>query len=481
MKLTQFFSALCLVSLVNTVTATDPKSTTALSANLEVSADGLNRFTLPAQALQESRFKDLRDIRVVNGSGQTLPLARIDSAQTVGEINRRTVPLVLYPVYATHSTGSTVISGDTKFRFEESNGRKVVQIDLGADKPTAKTANDQKTVVGVILDLRTVKDSIEKLTLGITLPLGRPISIQVRASKDLQQWRTIRSNASLYRFAANNAAELPIEESSIDLAGVSIQEDYIQLDWSAESADKSSSIEVKGVSAIVSSRSQKTTAPYQVPVTVTNLAKAGAYQINLPYAPHVQSLTVRPSQTNTLVPFVVSIEKASQKPNSDAITIPVGRSVAFRLKKEQDEMLNPPMPIAFDQANVQLTIQGENSVVSFTTAPQISAQIMPIDLAFVASAPGPFKVEVQRLGSDNRGTELLPIKTLIPGYQLGDENKLSVAKVNSESVVATPTAAATTEAKSAMPPTKTLILWAVLLAGVILLAFLAFSLSKQKE
>jgi hypothetical protein len=464
--------------------AADPKqSTTVVSTVLEVSADGLNRLTLPLQVLQESRFKDLRDIRIVNGSGQALPIARISSARTTQEVSKKDVPLTMYPVYANPATGtSNAISGETKFRFEESNGRKVVEIDLGQSKPLLKDGKEQRAMVGVLLDLRSIKDSIDKLSLNIKMPMGRPISIQVRSSKDLQQWRTVRASASLYRFAAADAAALPIEETTIDFTGVALQDDYLQLDWSAEVGDKASNIEVQAVSAITSTRTQKTTPLYEMKVPVTAAAnKTGVFQFSLPYAPHVQSLTIRPTQLNTLVPFVLSTEQAPIKANAEIVSTPIARSVAFRLKKEQTEMLSPALPIALDRSDVNFNVQGEQAAVAFTIPPEISAQLLPVDMAFVASAPGPFKLEVQRLAADNPGTALLPIGTLIPGYQFGDESKLATAKVNIESTVTTAMAPEKIEEKSSLPPTKTLILWGVLLAGVVLLAYLAFSLSRQKE
>jgi hypothetical protein len=466
------------------VQAADPKAaTTVASTTVEVSADGLNRLTLPAQVLQESRFKDLRDVRIVNGSGQALPLARISSTRPAQEISKKEIPLTMYPVYANSAAGtSTTISGETKFRFEESNGRKVVEIDLGQSKPVAKDGKEQRPMVGVLLDLRAIKDSVDRLSLNIKMPLGRPISIQVRSSKDLQQWRTVRPSASLYRFAAADAVALPIEETTIDLTGLALQDEYLQLDWSTESGDKANSIEVQAVSATTSSRTQKAALLYEVKVPVNAAAnKTGVFQFSLPYAPHVQSLTIRPTQMNTLVPFVLSTEQAPLKANSDVVSVPIARSVAFKLKKEQAEMLNPALPISLDRSDVNFNVQGEQAAVAFISAPEVTAQILPIDMAFVASAPGPFKLEVQRLSADNPGSALLPIGTLIPGYQFGDESKLSVAKVNLEAIVTTTAATGKEETKSSLPPTKTLILWGVLLAGVILLAYLAFSLSRQKE
>jgi Protein of unknown function (DUF3999) len=486
-QLTAVASSTCLALCAH---AADPKqNTTVVSTTLEVSAYGLNRLTLPVQVMQQSRYRDLRDLRVVNGSGQVLPLARINNTAAQQEATKKNIPLTMYPVYSNSASGgSTAISGETKFRFEESNGRKVVEIDLGQAKPVGKSGAEQRIMVGVLLDLRTIKEPIEKLGLKIKMPMGRPIGIQVRSSKDLQQWRTVRASASVYRFAAIDAAAAPIEETSIDLSSTSLQDDYLQLDWSSESSsansasDLANSIEVQAVTALVSSRNQKTLALYEVKVPVNAVTgKTGVYQFSLPYAPHAQSLTIRPAQMNTLVPFVLSTEQAPIKANSDVISTPIARSVAFRLKKEQTEMLNPALAISIERADTSFNVQGEQNAVAFTNPPEITAQMMPIDLAFVASVPGPFKLEVQRLAADNPGTTLLPIGTLIPGYQFGDESKLASAKINSDAIITTASTAGETEPKSSMPPTKTLMLWGILFAGVLLLAYLAFSLSKQKD
>ena len=76
----------------------------------------------------------------------------------------------------------------------------------------------------------------------------------------------------------------------------------------------------------------------------------------------------------------------------------------------------------------------------------------------------------------NLPSAYLPLPSLMPGYQSGQENKLPLAKVDASG--ATPVIVASGAVNGSVP-TRSLVLWAVLIAGALALAAMAWALMKQ--
>ena len=110
----------------------------------------------------------------------------------------------------------------------------------------------------------------------------------------------------------------------------------------------------------------------------------------------------------------------------------------------------------------------------------------PAQLVFLASGPGPFTLAAGLAGSAAAAGAFLPMASLVPGYQPLQENTLPVAladvsraDVNGGKSAGGPMVAAT--AASDGVPTRSLVLWGVLLAGAAALALMAWCCSGRRK
>ena len=89
------------------------------------------------------------------------------------------------------------------------------------------------------------------------------------------------------------------------------------------------------------------------------------------------------------------------------------------------------------------------------------------------------------LKDDGALNAYLPLPSLVPGYQPRQEDSLPLARLASDgapaSVQPSPAAPTTVQASAASEgtPTRTLVLWGVLLVGVVLLGAMAWALARQ--
>jgi hypothetical protein len=115
----------------------------------------------------------------------------------------------------------------------------------------------------------------------------------------------------------------------------------------------------------------------------------------------------------------------------------------------------------------------------------VALEFEPVQLVFVASGSGPFTLAAGLAGSDGALNAYLPLPSLVPGYQPRQEDSLPLARLAAdaapESVQASPPAPTTVQAGAASEgtPTRTLVLWGVLLAGVLLLGGMAWALVRN--
>lgn len=440
----------------------------ALRAPLNVAANAsLQRLVLPADALVRLQTNNYSDVRVFNSQGQSVPIALAQvAAQT--QTQQAQVKLAAYPIMAETDAFGTLGNEGISLRIEERQGKRVVQVDTAGAKAKASAAN--KKIVGVLLDARLVKEPVISMALDVDLPVAQPITFDVQASKDLKSWRSL-ADTVLYR-AAEAAASGELGSQRMTLAFSDLKDHYLRITW--QGAADATSVAVRGATLTTS---QSTSSNPRVSALIATPALTNAHELSfaLPFATPVAALKIKAPGANVLIPVRVLGRNDRSQP-----WMPLASTVLYNITTNGKEQANTAVELggtAYGSAYKEIKIEADKKTAGFSAAPEVSALFEPTQVIFLASGTAPFTLAA---GLANAVSAYLPLSSLIPGYQSGQESALPLASAAlTAGAIAAP--AVTAQSPSNTPPTRSLVLWGILLAGVVLLGLMAWALMKQPK
>ncbi|MDO9387437.1 MAG: DUF3999 family protein [Thiobacillus sp.] len=411
----------------------------------------LQRLALPREALAALQTANAADVRLFNGKGQSVPIAPIPQRNESIALAPREWPI--YPVMATHPQQNL---GNLSLRIEKTADRSVVHVIEGANaEPAAATRQ-----IATLVDTRPIKGPLAELTVDAELAPGEPVALTVSASKDLKNWRTLAQDVPVFRFGADGPGSL-----QVPLPGVHLEEEYLRISWPPGAA-----FSLRGV-RITPAASAARARLLAVPLAAKPDGKG--LVIALPFATPLQALDIRPADANTLVPVRLSGRSVRGEPWRALAT-----GVAYRLHADGGESFGPPLEL--NGATVrELRIEPATGDFVFASTPRVTALLLPQEWVFVASGPPPFILAVGRAGAE---TTRLPLASLIPGHTAGAEDKLPAARVNLASITRQPPAKLSRISQAlGASSTRSLVLWAVLIGGVLVLGGVAWAVMRQMK
>lgn len=424
----------------------------------------LQRLLVPAEALVRLQSAGYGDLRLFNAAGQPVPMALANvAAETAAQ--EQQVKLTAYPILG--AAGAAGLEG-LSLRIEERQGRRVVQLNNSGANTTG-AASPQK-VLGALLDTRTVNAPAARLTLDADLPAGQPVSFDVQASKDLKNWRPL-ADTVLYRADAS-APAASLGDNSMALSMAELKDHYLRVTWG------DAAVTLRGAT-LVTSRStalrQRVGATMAAPV----LTHPHELTFALPFATPVAALKITPQGSNVLVPIRVLGRNDRNQPWGL-----LASAVVYRMTAAGKEQTSGPVELQGSSVR-EMKIEADLKTPGFAAAPEIVLQFEPAQLIFLASGQGPFTLAAGLASSTGAAGAFLPMASLIPGYKAQQENSLPVAQADvSKADVTGGSAGAAGPLVAAPPPsqgmpTRTLVLWGILLAGALALGLMAWVLLKQ--
>ena len=456
--------ALCATTLVFVATAqaadTDKPEDYSLRYSLQTRADaGLQRLVLPEAALVALRAGDRADIRVFNAAGQAVPLAIAPVRPVVQAATASRWPL--YPINATASEQTNI--GGMQLRIEERAGQRTVRVDTGSAAKSAAATTQQ---IGALVDTTTLSAALDNLLVDADFAVGQPVPLTIAASKDLKSWRTLVDSVPVVRFGSEGAPS----SLSVSLAGAKIEKEYLRITWPTQQSFTLRGVQITPASAITN------TPRAALPLIVTAPQGSGELVISVPFATPIQSLEIRASTPNALVPVRISGRSQRSEPWRS-----IASSVIYRVSSGSTETFNPNVELGGASVR-ELRIEPDRSTPGFGAAPPaVKAMVDPIEIVFVASGAAPFALAVGRADAKRIA---LPIVSLIPGYTQDAERALPLASVNLASAVAVippTTVLSDVREKIGAPSDRSLLLWLVLLGGVALLGGIAWVIFRQTK
>ncbi len=457
--------AIALVSVCSFAHAADSDQAEdyALRYTLEVRGDsGLQRVVLPAAALAAARASDRADVRVFNASGQAAPLAIAPPrAQVLAAAPAR---WPIYPINATTSEPQNL--GGMQLRIEERAGQRTVLVDTGAASKGSKSSVAATQQIGALIDTKTLSGAIENMILDAELPIGQPVPITIAASRDLKSWRTLVDSAPVFRFGADQAPN----SMTIAFSRATLDKEYLRITWPLQQG-----FTLRGVQITPASES-KSVARVALPLAVSPSQGSSEIIVNVPFATPLHALEIRAATQNVLVPIRISGRNQRAEPWRA-----LASSVVYRMTSNGVETNNPSIELGGVSLR-ELRIEVDKNATGFgAVPPAIAALVDPVEIAFLASGAAPFTLAVGRADAKRVA---LPLTSLIPGYVKDAELTLPQAKVVEASMrLAAPDTSALSDVREKIgaPSNRSLVLWAILIGGVLLLAGIAWMIFRQTK
>lgn len=432
----------------------------AWRAPVEVPAGAsLARVELPGPALLRLRSRDARDVRVFNAAGEAVAFAVMDpprpapmpaAARTAG-----------YPALALFSPSATEgqPKGSVQVRIDEPAGRRSVWVQMDGSDPIP---------VGRKLDSALFATKDERQLLGgldvqATLPANTPVRIAVSSSADLAQWTALPVRGRLYRFEGEQGPvnmTLEFEHQPVKLEGR-----YLRLDWKGQQG-----VSVTGIMGIVASKAQP---PARVRAELPPPQGAGpaAAELVTGFDTPIAALALTTSRSNALVPVrILGRNDASQPWRL------LAQTVVYRLGTAGDEVTNPPVALNGASA-ARLRFESTNGSELASAQLQANVDFDPVRLVFAATGAGPFELAAGRASTERAALPLAAIASALGERKVED---LPAATLGTPHMREKPEDGTWARLwPGAEIPGKTTALWAVLLAGVLLLAGVAWTLLRQ--
>ena len=440
----------------------------------------LQRVALPAQVLAALQTADYRDIRIFNAQGQPVPMAlAAGGSATVLAATEKQITLPAYPILGgAGASAGTLAQEGLSLRIEEQQGRRVVQINTSAGTPAVPLGQQ---VLGALFDTRTLGAPAVSLALDVDLPPAQPVSFQVATSRDLTRWSPLASTV-LYRAPAQEGAAgaAQLGSSTIHLTDADLKDQYLRVTWAPAQGgvELGSNLALRGAT-VTTSRSAAAAARPTVQVNLPTQNKPHELGFSLPFATPVAAIGITPQGSNVLVPVRVLGRNGNQQPWTS-----LAEGVVYSLQTAGVDQRSAAITLPSYQGNSwrDIRVEADTKTPGFTAPPAVSVEFDPVQLVFVASGDAPFTLAAGLPATDAQAaaSAYLPLQSLVPGYQPAQENTLPLARTEVAAAgAANVPASVQAPDLSDKTSTKTMVLWGVLLAGVLALGLMAWTLARQ--
>lgn len=418
---------------------------------------GLMRLALPAEALAQVQTRSAADLRVFDADGQPVAFSLTTPATAAGPARRRTAAVRALPLHAAES-GTRLPQGAVQLKVD--GQRQSVWVQLGAGRADADTDPKARRLPAALFDTRRLKDPVSGFAVQARLPANVPVQLTFSTSPDLAAWTPVPTTGRIYRFEgdgapANDTVELT---TPLTLAG-----QYLRVEWSGQHG-----VQVDALIGLLPSA--RTARP--LPAMALQDPRAdgdAAIEWQLGSALPVAQLEIRTERAGTLVPLRILGRNQPSEPWRF-----LGNTVVYRLGATGQENLNPPAVLPHPAVR-WLRVEATHGMR--IEAAGLSARVLfdPIDIVFVAGGSGTYRLAA---GRPSTTAVALPLRMLAATTPT-PVDELPAARI--ARVESTPPAARPAWARwlpRGVEP-RTAGLWAVLLAGVLLLGGVAWTLLRQ--
>jgi len=282
--------------------------------------------------------------------------------------------------------------------------------------------------------------------------------IRVETSDDLNQWQTLVGDAPLLDLEYDGRHLL---RDRVEFRQVSAR--YLRISWPTAQAP----LQLNAVRAEFGDRVLETPRQWTEALGSAVVDNENEYQFDLGGALPVDRVAIELPELNSVVPAQLLARTAPAEPWR-----PVTSLVTYRLRQDAGEVSAPPLAVAPATYRYWLLRVDPKSGGLGRGQPRMRAGWIAQEIVFAARGSGPFLIAY---GNVSAASSALPVSTLVPGYTLAGQPPGAIA------VAHTGVAAPLGHLEQAKPPReyRRATLWGVLILGVVVLAWMAWQLSRQ--
>lgn len=418
---------------------------------LPAGEEGLQRIELPMEAYRGAARADLADLRLFDGRGERLAFAFAgDPAPAPSPKASSALPL--FPIRGTPATES----GNLDLRVKQNPDGTIVELRTAGTMRSRPAA-----VVAWIADATALRDPVRSLRFSWSPPAeGFVARIRVEAGDDLASWRSVVADAPLVELKHEGAT---VMRDTVEVPAVRAK--YLRFTWLGQGPPL--------VAVAAETVAEPVARKLQV-MSADGVAgeRPGELHFSLGARVPVERLHLSLPQANSVVPV-----RIDSRDDAKSEWRPVAGATVYRLKRDGTEVASPPIAFPPRPDRYWRVTADERGGGFGAGTVRLEASWRPRQIVFAARGEGPF---VLAFGNAQARPVDYPVTTIVPGYRPHDEFAFPVAQLGM--------AAEHSAGSSRGFPDwfreadgKRLTLWALLLAGVAVLAAMAWRLSRQVQ
>jgi Protein of unknown function (DUF3999) len=382
----------------------------------------------------------LSDLRVFNAEGAVVPFS-LSRPVAQSPVKKDSLPLPLFPLH----DGARILIDGVHLTINSAGSAVNLQTQNGTSA--------QSLVRQYLLDARALDTHFAALQLGwpdtASEYTGR-LSIDV--SEDLATWRSLVPGAPIANLRASGQSLI---ENRVTFAPT--QAKFWRLTWLGvpPTFDLNTVLAEPATSAVEPARE------FLDVVGIRDATNAQEYGFDLGAHPPVSRLNVLLPDLNTVIDVELSSRSDAKNPWRS-----VARSGFYRLKTAEAEQQNAPIEIGSDSDRYWLA-RIVNAGVSPQAALKLHVEWVPNEVTFLVQGHAPFLLAYGSASAKRAESDLTHLPMTLQIVQ---------AALSPRTVLGGP---ARLIAKPAPFPRSRALLWGVLLIAVVLLAWMAYRVSKE--
>jgi Protein of unknown function (DUF3999) len=424
----------------------DPSKPEAFSLQTSLQparGERLQRVSLPPRMLAAVQRSDLGDIRAFDATGRVVPLGLLGGA-AMNNV-RRKADLRIYPVLG---SGKDLSRSDLSIRVESDGITRAVTVDQ-ASRP----ADMVHPPAAALLDTRALRDPVNAIVLDADLPAGRPITMTLLASTDLQDWQPL---AQKVLFQPDNGDQ-PLGGTKVALGHVQLRDHYVGISWGGASG-----VRLKGAQAITAGGASST---FTVIATRgSSLTDPHELRFDLPSGAPPSSIRINASKTDGVIPVRLFGRSSEDQPWA-----------LLSVATLQPESGAATLDLAAPQL-MSYRLEADRRTAGFSAPPQAELLFPPVELLVALSGSPPYRLAAGQAGA---APSFLSLEEIAPRTSLVALDELPRATL-ADTAAPPPTITLQAGASDGALDPRKLSLWAALLLGTLVLAFAAIRLLRAK-
>lgn len=446
MKWITFGVIVCCVALP--ATADEPPKPADFAYSMTLTTDGtgaLYEVTLPAAVYRRLTRHDAGDLRVFNAGGEVIPhgLRRPKAAEVAPE----RLPFTPFPVY----TSSGEIDSGMTLNVRKDRSGQVIHIE------TREAGKADRKLAALVLDTGKLKQAVRALEIEwAQAPKEFVGQMTLEASDDLTHWRML-ARASVAHITYGGQQ---LERRRIEFAPH--KANYLRLTW----PPRQETPEIKHVMLELAGDAPVPARHWTALSAAGPGDSQGEYVFTLPGRVPADRARLMLAQSNSLV----RVELLARE-NPSAQWVRYAEGPVYRLAIGAETLESPELRMTTVPAprHWLLRVTPPNGLGAHP--PTLEFGWLPHELIFTAQGDGPYQLAY---GAAGVGPVNFPMPALLAEIEKQDKNTLILkAEVGPETVLGG-------EGRLARQPDwKKAMLWAVLVAAVGLLAWMARRLMTQ--